>query len=166
MFNIGGAELLVILLLALLILGPERLPKAMGQVGRYVAQLRKMSSGFQDEIKRAMDPVSAPFRPGQETLKGRRPAIEDEVRVVNASDAPTSDDIATDDGSSGPALAALEAPTDSAVPTEPDVHIDEPEAGDEAEVAPDSPPPSTAIDDDEANVTPLRPRRDDARATG
>ena len=75
MFNIGSGELLVLLLLGLLVLGPERLPKAMGQVGRYVAQMRKLSSGFQDEIKRAMDPHDAPFRPGEERLarqRGRR----------------------------------------------------------------------------------------------
>jgi sec-independent protein translocase protein TatB len=82
MFNIGSGEMLVIFLLALLVLGPERLPKAMGQVGRAVAQMRKLSSGFQDEIRRAMDPIEAPFRPGEETLQGPVPAITDEVRVV------------------------------------------------------------------------------------
>ncbi len=85
MFNIGGGEMIAIFLLALLVLGPERLPKAMGQVGRAVAQMRKLSSGFQDEIRRAMDPIEAPFRPGQETLK---PAITDEVRVVNTEPEP------------------------------------------------------------------------------
>jgi sec-independent protein translocase protein TatB len=82
MFNIGSGEMVVIFLLALLVLGPERLPKAMGQVGRAVAQMRKLSSGFQDEIRRAMDPIEAPFRPGEETLSGPVPAITDEVRVV------------------------------------------------------------------------------------
>ncbi len=87
MFNIGSGEMIVIFLLALLVLGPERLPKAMGQVGRAVAQMRKLSSGFQDEIRRAMDPIEAPFRPGQETLHGPVPAITDEVRVVASDEA-------------------------------------------------------------------------------
>lgn len=84
MFNVGAGEMLGIMLLALIVLGPERLPKAMGQLGRWVAQLRRMSSGFQDEIRRAMDPGDAPFRPGEERLSGPVPAIEDEVKVVNA----------------------------------------------------------------------------------
>ena len=33
MFNLGGGEMLVILLLALIVLGPERLPEAARQVG-------------------------------------------------------------------------------------------------------------------------------------
>lgn len=86
MFNIGSGEMVVIFLLALLVLGPERLPKAMGQVGRAVAQMRKLSGGFQDEIRRAMDPIEAPFRPGQETLKGPMPSVTDEVRVVSTDD--------------------------------------------------------------------------------
>lgn len=94
MFNIGGGEMVVIFLLALLVLGPERLPKAMGQVGRTVAQLRRMSSGFQDEIRRAMDPMDAPFRPGEQTLKGPIDAPGDEVRVVSRDDdAPAPTDL-------------------------------------------------------------------------
>lgn len=84
MFNVGGGEMVAIFLLALIVLGPERLPKAMGQVGRAVGQLRRMSSGFQDEIRRAMDPDDAPFRPGEEVRHGPPPGIEDEVRVVGA----------------------------------------------------------------------------------
>ncbi len=82
MFNVGGGELFAILLLGLLILGPERLPKAMGEIGKYVAQLRRLSSGFQDEIRRAMDPDDAPFRPGEERLGAGN--VDDEVRVIGA----------------------------------------------------------------------------------
>jgi Tat protein translocase TatB subunit len=52
---VGAPEVLVILLVALIVLGPDRLPKAAKQVGRAVAEFRKISSGFQDEVKRAMD---------------------------------------------------------------------------------------------------------------
>ena len=55
MSNIGGTELLAVLLLALLVLGPERLPKAAREIGRFVRKARQMSSGFQDEIRKAVD---------------------------------------------------------------------------------------------------------------
>lgn len=97
MFNIGGGELLVILLLGLLVLGPERLPKAIGQVGRYIAQLRALSSGFQDEIRRAMDPADAPFRPGEEKARAR--PVDEEVRVVGVD--PLPDDEADDEAHDG-----------------------------------------------------------------
>ncbi|MCO6449368.1 MAG: twin-arginine translocase subunit TatB [Caldilineales bacterium] len=55
MFNIGIGELLLIALLALLFLGPERLPKVMREVGELVGQLRRMvnefNSVFSDELK-------------------------------------------------------------------------------------------------------------------
>ena len=60
MLNIGGWEVLIIFLVALLVLGPERLPDAAKQVGRVMSEFRKISSGFQREMKAAMkDPVKA-----------------------------------------------------------------------------------------------------------
>jgi sec-independent protein translocase protein TatB len=53
-FNVGGQEFLVILLLALLVLGPERLPGAIRTVGRVVGELRRISSGFQSELRDAL----------------------------------------------------------------------------------------------------------------
>ncbi|MCP5027173.1 MAG: twin-arginine translocase subunit TatB [Actinomycetia bacterium] len=55
MFNVGGWELLVILLVALIILGPERLPTVARQMGQWAAELKRVSGGFQDEIKSAID---------------------------------------------------------------------------------------------------------------
>lgn len=168
MFNIGGGEMIVIFLLALLVLGPERLPKAMGQVGRAVAQMRKLSSGFQDEIRRAMDPIEAPFRPGQETLK---PAITDEVRVVNSEPEPgpvalakpgAEPDAEPGQGSE-PELAqppALDAPADPDAP----VGV---EPATEALVVEAEPQPEAKPTRRHGSVTPLRPRLEDVdEATG
>lgn len=55
MFNIGGGELLVIALIALIVLGPQRLPEAARQVGKVLGDLRRVSSGFQNELKGALD---------------------------------------------------------------------------------------------------------------
>ena len=55
MFNIGGAEFLVIALVALLVLGPDKLPEAARKVGNVTLELRKMSQGFRTEFKQALD---------------------------------------------------------------------------------------------------------------
>lgn len=55
MFNIGGAELLVILLVGLLVLGPDKLPEASKKIGSIMSELRQMSNGFKSEMKQAMD---------------------------------------------------------------------------------------------------------------
>lgn len=55
MFNVGGGELLVIMLLALIVLGPQKLPGAVRQAGRVMGEVRRISSGFQQELKQAID---------------------------------------------------------------------------------------------------------------
>lgn len=73
MFNVGGGEFLVILLVALIVLGPQRLPGAVRQAGQFMGELRKMSSGFQRELKSAFDEAEAADRkapPASATLAG------------------------------------------------------------------------------------------------
>lgn len=63
MGNLGGMELLVILLVALIVLGPTKLPEAARQVGKAVNELRRLSSGFQRELRDAMEvPLEADAR--------------------------------------------------------------------------------------------------------
>jgi Tat protein translocase TatB subunit len=57
MFNVGGPEILVIFLVALVVLGPQQLPKAMRTFGNVMAEVRKVSSSFQAEMRSAMDSV-------------------------------------------------------------------------------------------------------------
>ncbi|MCU1358078.1 MAG: hypothetical protein JWM89_3496 [Acidimicrobiales bacterium] len=61
----GGPELMVIVLIALIVLGPQQLPKAMRTFGTVMAEIRKVSSGFQAEMKSAMDSITddSPSKP-------------------------------------------------------------------------------------------------------
>lgn len=62
MGNLGGGEILVIMLVALLVLGPSKLPDAARQLGKAVAEFRKVSGGFQRELRAALeaDPQPTP----------------------------------------------------------------------------------------------------------
>ncbi|MDL2209586.1 Sec-independent protein translocase protein TatB [Desulfovibrio sp. OttesenSCG-928-O18] len=55
MFNIGGMELLVILAVALLVLGPDKLPKFMRTVGKGLGDLRRASTDFQRTMNTELD---------------------------------------------------------------------------------------------------------------
>jgi sec-independent protein translocase protein TatB len=56
--NLGTGEVLVILVVALLVLGPDKLPGAARQAGRWLGELRRLSSGFQAELRDALqEPV-------------------------------------------------------------------------------------------------------------
>ncbi|MFD3688629.1 sec-independent translocase [Nocardiopsis sp. NPDC058631] len=61
MFNIGGVEFVILLLLALLIFGPDQLPKAAQQVGRVLRQLRTMANSASNDIKEGLGPEFKDF---------------------------------------------------------------------------------------------------------
>ena len=64
--GMGPLELVVILALALVIFGPDKLPEIGQQVGRAVREIRRMSSEVTDEIQKSMDPdrPTGPKPPG------------------------------------------------------------------------------------------------------
>jgi Tat protein translocase TatB subunit len=53
--NVGGPELLVILIVALLVLGPTRLPQAARSMGKAMAEFRRVTGGLQAEVRDAMN---------------------------------------------------------------------------------------------------------------
>lgn len=59
MFGIGTTELLVIIIVALLVIGPEKLPQIMRTVGKGMAEFKRMSSDVKStleaEVSRAED---------------------------------------------------------------------------------------------------------------
>jgi sec-independent protein translocase protein TatB len=60
MFNVGGGELIVIMLIALIVLGPKRLPDAARQIGKVMGDLRRLSTSFQSEVRTALDTADDP----------------------------------------------------------------------------------------------------------
>jgi sec-independent protein translocase protein TatB len=50
MFDIGAAELLVIAIVAILVIGPKEMPRAMRTAGRWIGQLRRVSAHFRTGI--------------------------------------------------------------------------------------------------------------------
>jgi sec-independent protein translocase protein TatB len=88
MFNIGGGELIVILLIALIVLGPQRLPDAARQLGKAMSDLRRLSSGFQNEMKQALETADDPKR-----IAARRNVLgREEVPPAADGDPSDSDD--------------------------------------------------------------------------
>ena len=50
MFDIGALELLVIVIVAVLVIGPKDMPGAMRTAGRWIGQVRKVSAHFRTGI--------------------------------------------------------------------------------------------------------------------
>ena len=92
MGNLGGGEILVILLVGLLVLGPQRLPAVGRQVGRVITEIRKVSRGFQEEFRAAIDD---PLGEAEARTRGAR--LRSESRSVSRRPAPSGEATDPDD---------------------------------------------------------------------
>ena len=107
MFDIGFSEILVIFILALIVLGPERLPRVVREVGRWVGRARAMARQFQDQLEEEVD-----VNRSRSTWRGTPPTPPEET--ASAAEAPR---------------AALTQPAPAAASAhEPPAAEDEPEA--------------------------------------
>ena len=68
-FNLSGSEMVFLLLLALVILGPDKLPDAMRRAGKAYAEFKKVSAGFQTELKNALDEPMREMRETSDAIK-------------------------------------------------------------------------------------------------
>ena len=59
MFQVGFGEALVILVVAVLVVGPERLPRYAAEAGRMLRQLRKMAHEASSDLKAELGPEFA-----------------------------------------------------------------------------------------------------------
>jgi sec-independent protein translocase protein TatA len=69
MFNIGPLELMVILIVALLVVGPSRLPEVGRSIGRGLREFRRAQDEVQRSLRLSLDdePPSRPMRGGGTT---------------------------------------------------------------------------------------------------
>jgi sec-independent protein translocase protein TatB len=104
MFNLSGSEIVFLLLVALIVLGPEKLPEAVRKFGKVYSEAKKMSTGFQTELKSALD---EPMREMRETAE----AFKNAANFDFDADADETPDTP----------AALDEPVVPVEPVEPDV---------------------------------------------
>jgi len=72
MLNIGPQELIVILIIALLVVGPQRLPELSRQIGKGLREFRKIQDDVKDMVKLDLDADPAPGPAGSPTVPGVR----------------------------------------------------------------------------------------------
>ena len=90
MGNLGGGEILVILLIGLIVLGPKRLPEASKQVGKTIRQVRQTSRNFQAELEAAIEDPSIEEAARQ---KGREMLENEKKKSFQNDDEESSEDL-------------------------------------------------------------------------
>lgn len=88
MFDVGFNELLLIAVIGLLVLGPERLPKVAAQIGRWVARARRTAAQLRQELEReiALSEIAKAEKRGQEKRQASSTDDKDSEHEAVASD--------------------------------------------------------------------------------
>lgn len=76
MGSIGPLEILVVLVVALLVLGPQKLPDAARSLGRAIGEVRRYTAGFQNEMRDAFAEPPLVASPPPE-VPSETPAVSD-----------------------------------------------------------------------------------------
>jgi Tat protein translocase TatB subunit len=66
--TIGWEEVLVLMVFALIVFGPKRLPEIGRQVGRAIGELRRVSRQFEDDVREVAEPFHREMTAAMEPL--------------------------------------------------------------------------------------------------
>jgi sec-independent protein translocase protein TatB len=98
MLDIGFSEILLIFILALVVLGPEKLPKVAAQVGRWIGRARGMARQFREQLEEEVNL--------EEVRKSRPP-------VMTSSPPPATESLTVATPTTPPAVTATPASAES-----------------------------------------------------
>ncbi|GBE11236.1 sec-independent protein translocase protein TatB [bacterium BMS3Bbin12] len=161
MFDFGFWELVVVMVVALVVVGPERLPQIARTAGLWIGRLRRMADGVREEIQREL--AAEDLKKSIKDLKGEA-GFDELDQVMRETEAAMHD---TPDSPAHDAKYEIleEEPEESTTPgaaTESD--------GPAPDTEPHTPPASGTIPDAApapgpkatADAAPTEPRRDGA----
>ena len=96
MFDIGADELLLTAVVAIVVIGPKDLPRAMRVTGRWVAKMRKMSnafrSGFENMVREAeLEEMEREWKARNAAIMAAHPMVTADPDVDSAAAAAAAD---------------------------------------------------------------------------
>ena len=130
-FGMGATEIGLILVIALIVLGPQKLPELTLKIGRTLGELKRATTEFQREFMRAQHEIeqikqdtvgevqrtfSSPPRPGQEIPSAPQPQIAAPQGDRVAANKPISSSPAFKTPEPEKAMAAKQETTESQSP--------------------------------------------------
>ncbi len=88
MFDVGFTELMVVAVMGLVILGPERLPVAARTVGKWVGKAKRMVSGVQREIEEELrlDEIKRKAQSSSQEVEARLEELRLETEMMEKAE--------------------------------------------------------------------------------
>ncbi|MDB9905141.1 Sec-independent protein translocase protein TatB [Oceanospirillaceae bacterium] len=86
MFDIGFTEIVLVAVIGLLILGPERMPVAVRTIGLWVGKIKRTVSGVQKEIRDELrvDEIRKKADENRKAIEGRMAELQAETDIMEA----------------------------------------------------------------------------------
>jgi Tat protein translocase TatB subunit len=165
MFGINPMELMIILMVALIVVGPKRLPEIGRTVGRAFSELRRVQEEVRDTIRFDLedDEPEPPTRPVRRPPSPDSPRTPSAAELASAAERERTGDPASEpDGAEVVPEVGVEVVPEVAAPPGGEPTVADPptpaEAGAEGPIAPVERP----ADPDSPNGSSMRPARDEA----
>jgi len=102
MFDIGASELLVVVIVAVLVIGPKDMPLALRTAGRWIGKVRRVSTHFRTGIdamirEAELEDMEKKWKAQNEAIMARSPAAPSDEDPVMTGPPVTDEDAAQPD---------------------------------------------------------------------
>lgn len=67
--TLGWQEIMLLMVFALIVFGPKRLPEIGRQIGRFVGEVRRVSRDFQREVRDVTEPIEREIREAERVAR-------------------------------------------------------------------------------------------------
>jgi sec-independent protein translocase protein TatB len=131
MFDVGFSELVLLFIIGLLVLGPQRLPKVAAEVGKWVGRARRTATQLRRQLEREIELADIQNPPPPNPPSAAASNVPEQNPFVTTVESTAA----------APSEAAPSAPAPSDVPTVDDVAATAPPPPVESPVEAESKPP-------------------------
>lgn len=82
-FGINGGEMIMLLVIALIVLGPQRLPQIARRAGEISREVRAIALDFRQGIEREVEAIEKPLKEVKDDVAGPLSQIRDDLRSAS-----------------------------------------------------------------------------------
>ena len=117
MFDVGASEMLMIIIVAVVVIGPKDMPMALRTAGRWIGKMRRISghfrSGLDTMVREAeLEDMERKWREQNEAIMKSHPQLATSDPITGSDPTTGAGDLGHHPTSAEAALASLEAPAD------------------------------------------------------